>query len=282
MKIITVESLTVILARHGFENFLKDLISYLKEDFAAWEKFNLIPRPGMKVPDGVMELMPICDNERYFTFKYVNLHPKNPAIGKQTVVATGQMVAIDTGYPVMFSEMTFLTALRTAAASALAADFMARKNAKTLGIIGTGAQSEFQVLAMQIVRHIREVRYFDIDPKAIAKFEKNLSKENFKLVRCRNAEEAVANADIITVCTAVYGHKEVLKEQWIKKGMHINAIGGDSRGKTELQKSILPRSRIVVDYFDQACDEGEIQVFKKEKAKNYDCKLTSAMPPPGW
>lgn len=266
MKIITVKSLVELINRHGFDNFLKDLISCLRQDFARWGKFTLIPRPGMKVPDGVLELMPICDNERYFTFKYVNLHPKNPQTGKQTVVATGQLVDVDTGYPLMFSEMTFLTALRTAA-SALAADFMAHKNAKILGIIGTGAQSEFQVSAMQVVRDICQVRYFDIDQKAMDKFEKNLTSKNLKLVRCQNAKEVVLNADILTVCTAVYGHMEVVKKDWLRKGMHINAIGGDSRGKTELQKSILPLCKIVVDYFEQACDEGEIQQYRKEEAK---------------
>lgn len=267
MKIITVESLVKVLNRHGFDNFMRDLMTSLRRDFGRWHTFTKIPRPGMRVPDGVLELMPICDNEVYYTFKYVNLHPKNTLVGKQTVVATGQVVAVDTGYPLMYSEMTILTALRTAATSALAADFMARKSAKTLAIIGTGAQSEFQVKAMRVVRDISEVRYFDIDGNAMDKFAKNLSEKDLRLVRCRNAKETTLGADIITVCTASYGHFAILKKDWVKSGVHINAIGGDSKGKTELEASILPMCRIVVEYFDQAKNEGEIQVLGKGQAK---------------
>src|SRR3989338_6933073 len=201
MKIITEEVLTELIKIYGFENYLKDLMKKLREDFSRWQEFNKIPRPCMQVPNGVEELMPICD-DKYYTFKYVNCHPKNPKNGLMTVVATGQLVRIDTGYPLMFSEMTLLTALRTAATTALATDLMARKNSHILAMIGTGAQSEFLVKAISLVRDITEVRYFDIDPRAMDKFKKNVKESKFKLVRCLDAEEAVKGADIITTCTA--------------------------------------------------------------------------------
>jgi len=267
MKVITVKSLTKLLKRHGFDEFLYDLIKALKRDFLKWEQFTKMPRPCMHVPGGVLELMPICDNEKYYTFKYVNCHPKNTLHGELTVVATGQLARIDTGYPLMFSEMTILTALRTAAMSALATDLMARKNAKTLAIIGTGAQSEFQVRATQLVRDIKEVRCFDIDDKAMAKFANNLKDQQLKIVSCKSAEEAVRGADIITVCIASKSHAEIVKNEWVKEGMHINGLGGDTVGKTELEFSILSRCRIAVEYFDQALVEGEIQRLSKQKAK---------------
>lgn len=267
MKIITVESLTKILQSHGFDNFMRDLIKALKRDFKNWQKFTKMPRPAMHVPGGVLELMPICDNEKYYTFKYVNCHPKNPLIGQQTVVATGQLSRIDTGYPLMFSEMTILTALRTAATSALVTDLMARKDVHVVALIGTGAQSEFQVLGLRLVRDIREVRYFDIDSKAMDKFEKNMNDKNIKFVRCKSAEESVKGADIITTITARKANVDVLKNDWIKTGVHINALGGDTVGKTELELSILQRCRIVVEYFDQSLIEGEIQRLSFKKAK---------------
>ena len=265
-KIISVESLTELLQRHGFDNYMTDLMHALKRDFNRWHSFTKMPRPAMHVPGGVLELMPICDNEKYYTFKYVNCHPKNPLIGQQTVVATGQLSRIDTGYPLMFSEMTLLTALRTAATSALATDLMARKDAHILALIGTGAQSEFQVMGLQLVRDIKELRFFDIDDNAMNKFEKNMSNTNLKLTRCRSTREAVKGADIITVCTACKAHVDVVKNDWVKRGVHINALGGDTVGKTELELSILPRSRVVVEYFDQSFIEGEIQRFNKEEA----------------
>src|SRR3989338_5226030 len=183
MKIITEEVLTELIKIYGFENYLKDLMKKLREDFSRWEEFNKIPRPSMQVPGGVLELMPICD-KKYYTFKYVNCHPKNPKTGLMTVVATGQLSRVDTGYPLMFSEMTMLTALRTAATTAIATDLMARKDSRILSIIGTGAQSEFLVRGISLVRDIKEVRYFDIDSLAMDKFEKNLKGSRFKLIRC--------------------------------------------------------------------------------------------------
>lgn len=267
MKIVTVDSVTQIIQAHGMENYLRDLIARLKTDFGRWEEFNKMPRPAMYVPGGVLELMPVCDGE-YYTFKYVNCHPKNPETGLMTVVATGQLSRIDTGYPLMFAEMTLLTALRTAATTALATDFMARKNSTVLAIIGTGAQSEFLVRALCMVRDIKEVRYFDIDPLAMDKFQINFSHTGtVNFVRCADAEETVRGADIITTCTAFKGHVDVVKNEWVVPGTHINGIGGDAPGKTELDFEILERSRIVVEYFDQAILEGEIQGYLKEEAK---------------
>lgn len=262
MKIITVKALTTLLLKHGYEQFLRDLIDALTRDFGRWEQFTQMPRPAMHVPGGVLELMPICDNEEYYTFKYVNCHPGNTKIGLQTVIATGQLVEIKTGYPLLFTEMTILTALRTAAMAALVTDFLSRQDSHVLAIIGTGAQSEFQVEATCLVRDITEVRFFDIDEKAMDKFGTNLKGRSFNLVRCSSSEEAVRGSDIITVCTAAKARVEVLKNDWIKNGMHINALGGDTVGKTELAEEILARSKIFVEYLEQAKGEGEIQYLE--------------------
>jgi len=119
MKVLTVEALAELVRRHGFREYIVDLMAALERDFMRWDEFTKMPRPAMHVPGGVLELMPICD-DRLYSFKYVNCHPGNPSRGLQTVVATGQLSAVDTGYPLLFSEMTLLTALRTAATSALA------------------------------------------------------------------------------------------------------------------------------------------------------------------
>jgi ornithine cyclodeaminase len=266
MKIITEETLTELIKQHGLENYIQDLMKELRHDFSRWQEFNKIPRPAMHVPGGVLELMPICD-DTFYTFKYVNCHPKNPETGLMTVVATGQLSRVDTGYPLMFSEMTLLTALRTAATTAIATDHMARKDSHILGIIGTGAQSEFLVKAISMVRDLTHVRYFDTDPLAMDKFKKNVHSNSFALVRCASAEEAVKGADIITTCTACKANVDVLKDAWIQEGVHINGIGGDTVGKTELEFPILSRSRIVVEYFDQCVIEGEIQRFAKDEAR---------------
>lgn len=110
----------------------------------------------------VIELTPTSDGEMY-GFKYVNGYPKKTKDGLQTVSAFGLLADVTTSYPVLLSEMTLLTALRTAATSAMAAKFLAPEGAKSMAMIGNGAQSEFQSLAMQALCGITHVRLYDID-----------------------------------------------------------------------------------------------------------------------
>lgn len=266
MKVLSVNDFAKLIETHGMEAFTRDLMDALRRDYGRWDEFDKTPRLGMHVPDGILELMPVGDST-YYTYKYVNCHPNNPLEGKQTVVATGQIADVATGYPLMISEMTIMTAIRTAANSALAADLMSRKDAHVLGMIGTGAQSEFQVRALRLVRDITTVRYYDTDPAAMEKFARNMQSTGLELIACKNAEEAVQGSDIITVCTARYEHLDILKNDWVLPGMHINAIGGDSLGKTELELSLLHRARIVVEYLDQAVGEGEIQRLSEDEAR---------------
>ena len=266
MKVLSVEDVAAIVAQHGFNNFITDLVKYLKQNFIRWNEFNKTPRHALHVDGGVIELMPVCDN-KYYTFKYVNGHPKNPLSGKQTVVATGQLSQVSDGYPLILSEMTTLTAFRTAATSIIATDLLAKKDAKTLAIIGTGAQSEFQTLAHLLVRNIKTVRYYDIDPLAMKKYQANLANCGIELIACNDAKEAVTGADIIIVCTACKGHVNVILNEWLTDGVHINALGGDCPGKTELELEILSRSKIVVEFMEQSLIEGEIQRLRKTDAE---------------
>lgn len=264
MKIITVADLSRLISKHGFNQFMLDLVEYIKQDFRRWNEFDKSPRHAIHVDGGVIELMPVADKQ-YYTFKYVNGHPKNPATGKQTVVATGQLSDVDSGYPLMYSEMTTLTGLRTAAATIVMSDILARKNSKVLALIGTGAQSEFQALAHKLVRNIEVIRYYDTDAHAMLKFETNMQNSGMELLACKNAEEAVRGADIVVVCTACKGHVDVIKNEWITPGMHINGLGGDCPGKTEFELPLLYRGKIVVEYIPQSAIEGEIQRLSKDE-----------------
>jgi ornithine cyclodeaminase len=266
MKILSVTDVAELITEHGLDKCIAELIARLRSDFARWDEFTKMPRPAMHVADGVIELMPICDKE-YYSFKYVNGHPKNPTHGKQTVMATGQLSRVADGEPLLFSEMNLLTALRTAATSALATDLMARKDAQTVAIIGTGAQSEFQIRALQQVRPITEVYYFDTDPEAMEKFTRNMQTAGIRLTPASTAAAAVHNADIVTVCTACKDHVAVINNAWVKPGMHLNGLGGDCPGKTELDAQILPRANVVVEYFEQSFIEGEIQRLSEPDAR---------------
>jgi len=166
---------------------------------------------------------------------------------------------VQNGYPVLLSEMTMLTALRTAAMSAVAGRHLAPAGAPTMAIIGNGAQCEFQALAFKAVCGITAVRLFDIDPAATAKSVRNLAGTGLRVLSCDTAEAAMEGAGIITTCTADKQYATILTDNMVGSGVHINAIGGDCPGKTELHPGILLRSDIFVEYPPQTRIEGEIQ-----------------------
>jgi ornithine cyclodeaminase len=255
---VSVENMMRIVNTIGAAKMMAEMADYIEADFVRWDKFDKTPRVAAHSHEGVIELMPTSDGETY-GFKYVNGHPANMARGFQTVTAFGVLARVDNGYPILLSEMTVLTALRTAATSAVAAKHLAPKNAKTMAMIGNGAQCEFQALAMQEIVGIETVRLFDIDATATEKAVHNLADTGLKVVACTTAEDAMTGAEIITTCTADKQCATILTDNMVGSGVHINAIGGDCPGKTELHRDILLRSSIFVEYPPQTRIEGEIQ-----------------------
>ena len=246
------------VTHHGVERLTAQMAEYIEADFRRWLSFDKTERVASHTPSGVIELMPISDPDIY-TFKYVNGHPLNPSRGFQTVAAFGVLADVHNGYPVFLSEMTLLTALRTAATSAMVARHLARPDSSVMAMIGTGSQSEFQALAFRGLLGIDRLRVYDVDPAAMAKLAANLTPLGFDVVACASAGEATAGADIVTTCTADKRAAHVLDVADVARGMHLNAIGGDCPGKTELDPRILHRAEVFVEYEPQTRVEGEIQ-----------------------
>ncbi len=255
---VSVDHMMRLVHRIGLEEMLVGLADAIEADFRRWEHFDKTPRVASHSADGVIELMPASDGAVY-GFKYVNGHPRNAREGLQTVAAFGLLADVGTGYPVLLSEMTLLTALRTAATSALAARHLAPAGARTMAMIGNGAQSEFQALAMKAVCGVEEVKLYDVDPAATDKCARNLAGTGLQVVACRSAAEAIEGAQILTTCTADKQHATILTDNMVGAGVHINAIGGDCPGKTEVAREVLLRSDIFVEYAPQTRIEGEIQ-----------------------
>ena len=255
---VSVENMMRLVHHFGVESVLLELTDAVEADYRRWDLFEKTARLASHSADGVIELMPTSDGEA-FGFKYVNGHPSNAAKGFQTVAAFGLLARVDTGYPLMLTEMTLLTALRTAATSAMAARHLAPRNAKVMAMIGNGAQAEFQALAMKGVVGIEEIRLYDIDPKATEKVARNLRDSGLRVVPCTNSQDAIEGAHIITTCTADKAYATILTDNMIGPGIHINAIGGDCPGKTELHKDILARADTFVEFEPQTRIEGEIQ-----------------------
>ncbi|MDQ0613649.1 ornithine cyclodeaminase [Microbacterium sp. W4I4] len=263
VRFVDVPNMRRWLIDTGIERAISGIAETLVEDFTRWQDFDKTARVASHSTIGVIELMPASDGRQY-GFKYVNGHPGNPARGLQTVTAFGVLADVDSGYPTLWTEMTILTALRTAATSAMVARMLAPAGATTMAMIGTGSQAEFQALGFRALLGIQKLRVWDTDPHALDVFEANMRPLGFDIVRATSAAEAVEGAQIITTCTADKANATVLTDDMVGPGVHLNAIGGDCPGKTELDERILHRGDIFVEYPPQTRIEGEIQQLDAE------------------
>ena len=258
-RLIDLPTLAAFVHERGAARCMTELATELRADFLRWESFDKSARTASHSPRGVIELMPVADDALY-SFKYVNGHPGNPASGLPTVMAFGVLAEVRTGYPLLLSELTLTTALRTAATSALAAQALARPGSRRMALIGNGAQAEFQALAFHALLGIRELRVYDTDPAATDKLVRNLAHvDGLTVERAASTAEAVRGADIVTTVTADKSRATILTPAMVEPGMHLNAVGGDCPGKTELHPDVLRGARVVVEYEPQSRVEGEIQ-----------------------
>jgi len=247
-----------LVRRKGLPACIAGIARRIEADYRRWNEFDKSSRLASHSGVGVIELMPIADASQ-FAFKYVNGHPTNHRHGLPTVMAFGVLADVATGAPRLLSELTLTTAIRTAAMSALAARELARSDSRCMALIGNGAQSEFQALAFRDLVGIRELRLFDIDGAATAKLVSNLAGQGLRTRVCASTAAAVQGADIVTTVTADKAHATILTPAMIEPGMHINAVGGDCPGKTELHCGVLEAASVFVEFEPQTRSEGDIQ-----------------------
>jgi ornithine cyclodeaminase len=257
--LISTQDIARIVAAHGLPQVLRRLEAAITADFRRWGDFDKVARVASHSASGVIELMPVADAADY-SFKYVNGHPANGRFGLPTVMAFGVLADVATGAPRVLSELTITTAMRTAATSVMAARALARKGSRTMALIGNGAQSEFQALAFHHGLGIDTLRLFDTDPAATAKLVRHLrGVAGLKLVVCGSTAEAVRGADIVTTVTADKRNAVIIGPEMLEPGMHLNAVGGDCPGKTELHPEVLKAARVFVEYEPQTRIEGDLQ-----------------------
>lgn len=257
-QFLSVQDVAAIVGRVGVRPFLDRLAQRIAADYRRWQSFDKVARVAAHSREGVIELMPIADASTY-TFKYVNGHPKNTKEGLPTVMAFGVLADVGTGAPQLLTELTLTTALRTAAMSSVAARALARPDSKVMALIGNGAQSEFQALAFHYLNGIEEIRLFDIDPAATHKLVANLAHTGLRLVVCNSTAQAVRGADIVTTVTADKTNAVILSADMVEPGMHINGVGGDCPGKTEIHPDVLRAASVFVQYEPQTRIEGDLQ-----------------------
>ena len=257
--LLTTRDVAAVVAVHGLPEVLQRLVRAIEAAFCRWPDFDKVARVASHSRQGVIELMPIADDHQY-SFKYVNGHPGNHRIGLPTVMAFGMLADVATGLPTLLSELTLTTALRTAATSVMAAKLLARPGARTMALIGNGAQSEFQALAFHHLLGIDKLRVFDTDPAATTKLLLNLrGVAGLHIAVCDSTAQALRGADIVTTVTADKRNATVVSPAMLEPGMHLNAVGGDCPGKTELHPDVLRQACVFVEYEAQTRIEGDLQ-----------------------
>lgn len=259
---LSAQDVASLVKRLGLRQCIEGMAAAITQDFLRWEAFDKTARVASHSQHGVIELMPTADAQT-FSFKYVNGHPQNTSLGLPTVMAFGVLADVATGRPLLISELTLTTAIRTAATSVMAAQALARPDSRVMAVIGNGAQSEFQALAFHDLMGIKELRLFDTDSQATAKLMRNLQSnpdaKNLALTACASACDAVRGADIVTTITADKANASIITPDMVEAGMHINAVGGDCPGKTEIHPDVLRMASVFVEYEPQTRIEGDLQ-----------------------
>jgi alanine dehydrogenase len=256
---------TLLLDNHAVCNIMKmaDVIEVVENAFRMWGegKATMPPKSYLLVESGDFRAMPAA-LPGSAGLKWVNVHPQNSRHNLPSVMAIIIYNDPETGYPLAIMDATRITAYRTGAASAIASKYLARRNSRTLGIIGAGYQANTQILAHARLFSFSSINVNDISSTAVQKLIKTFPEYPIKSCSVKEA----AASDI--VCTLTPSREPILKRDWIAPGTHINAVGADAAGKEELEYSILSDAMVVVDDIQQATAGGEINVPVKKGQYN--------------
>ncbi|MBI3969535.1 MAG: ornithine cyclodeaminase family protein [Chloroflexi bacterium] len=188
--------------------------------------------------------------------KWVNSHPENPKrYNLPTVMAVLILNDPATARPLAIMDGTIITQYRTGAAAAVATQHLARPDARSLGVVGCGAQAIAHVEAITAVRTFEEIRLFDVDPERARRVAAAVPQLPARVTSI----EATAGADVVLTLTPVT--KPIVRREWVKPGAHVNAMGADAAGKQELDSELTLAARVFVDAWEQASHSGEINVL---------------------
>lgn len=247
-----------------------DCIEVMESALRAFERGDVAQpmRTVIHIPDGSGSLytMPaFVASPRALTVKLITIFHGNEARSLPT--HQGLVVVFDpvTGAPALLLDAASLTAVRTAAVSAAATRALARKDADTLAILGTGVQARSHIAAMPLARPLRRIRIWGRTAAHAERLAADVSNNGIEITVCRDAAEAVADADI--VCTVTSSAEPVLRGEWLRPGTHVNAIGASTSATREVDTGLVARARIFVDAIDAALTEaGDLLIPQKEHA----------------
>lgn len=188
--------------------------------------------------------------------KWINVHTKNKRFGLPTIMAIIILNDPKTGFPLCIMDGTYITQIRTGASGAVAAKYLARSYSSRIGLVGCGVQARSQLVCLNEIFKIKEVKVWGPDGSLAEKFIKDMV--NIPCKRAKDIQSCVEDTDIIVTTTP--SRRPLVKLAWVNKDTHINAIGADAKGKEELDPAILKKAKVVVDNWEQASHSGEINV----------------------
>jgi len=261
----------LLLTRKDLERVLsmKDVIEAVEKAFLELYhgKAKVPLRTILEVEkhDGFLLYMPsYLESSEALAVKVVSLYPENPKKGLPSVLASILLNDPESGKPLAFMEGAYITAMRTGAASGVATKYLAREDAKTVGIIGAGVQARTQLWAVCEVRTIEKAYVYDINKEKSQNFADEMSKKfEIKIDVADSPREVVENSDILIVATTA--RKPVLKGEWVREGTHINSIGWVGKDARELDSATVKKSKLVVDSREGVLSEsGDIIIPIKE------------------
>ena len=258
---------TLILSAKDLEGLLRmgEVMSAVEEAFRAYGegKLWMPPKAYLGVEEGDFRAMPAC-MAGAASIKWVNFHPHNRSKGLPTVMGVLIYSDSETGYPLAVMDATEITAYRTGATAAIASKYLARRDSRTLGLVGAGRQAYSQLRAHAEIFKLELIRIYDIRPEASQQFAEFFPHRRIEACPL----EETASSDI--VCTMTPAREPIIKREWIRNGTHINAIGADAEGKEELDTAVLNSATVVVDNLRQATAGGEINVPIKKGMFNLE------------
>ncbi len=268
--VLSAEDVNTIVEKFGFNKLMDILIDRLTHTIHNYDPETLkIPiRSGFNYTaenPGLIEWMPVHQKGEEVVIKVVGYHPQNPEkFNLPTILSSISAYDTSTGHLMGIADGVLLTALRTGAASAIASKLMAKVDSSTLGLIGCGAQSITQLHALSRIFELKEVLIYDIDVDTMHSFEERISMLNLDIaVKRSSINEIIGQSDIVCTETSIeVGTGPLFQNLPFKKHLHINAIGSDFPGKTELPIDFLKQSFVCPDFLAQAKIEGECQQLR--------------------
>lgn len=207
-------------------------------------------RQHLAIPDedareGTLLIMPAWTSDRHIGIKIATVFPDNEQHSLPSIMASYLLLSARTGQPIAFMDGRVITLKRTACASALAAEYLARQDAERLLMVGTGALAPYLIRAHAAVRPIRNVLVWGRDPVKAQKLAHQLDRPDFRVTATDDLADAARGAHVISCATMAT--EPLIRGEWLRNGQHLDLVGGFTPQMREADDEAVKRARIFVD-----------------------------------